>query len=116
MPDSVSASAATHGSRATTITRSPSTSSVSARICTGRAPIRSITVPPGPTTRKPTSGGTPSSRPTVLEVEAAHVVEVDDVERQHQTGAEELEDDDGQQQPALAGQVVPERRQAGALV
>ena len=45
----------------------------------------------------------------VAEREAAHLVQVDDVERQHQAGADELEDDHREQQLALTGQVVPER-------
>ena len=53
--------------------------------------------------------GEPEHQAHVAQREAAHLVQVDDVERQHQTGADELEDDDREQELALARQVVPER-------
>ena len=62
----------------------------------------------------PTSGGSAEQQPDVAEREAADLVQVDHVEGQHQAGAEELEDHHGEQQPALAGQVVPEGGQGGA--
>src|SRR3712207_7199412 len=43
------------------------------------------------------------------------LVQVDDVEGQHQSGADELEDDDREQELPLAGQVVPEGGEAGSL-
>jgi len=52
----------------------------------------------------------------IAEREAPDLVEVDHQERQHQTGAQELHHDDGQQQPTLAGQVMPERGEAGRAV
>ncbi len=55
----------------------------------------------------------PEQQPDVAEREVAHLVEVDDVERQHQTGAEELQHHDREQQPALAGEVAPEAAETG---
>ena len=52
-------------------------------------------------------------QPDVPEVEVADLVQVDDVERQHQAGADELEHHHRQQQLPLAGQVVPERAEGG---
>ena len=48
----------------------------------------------------------------VREREPADLVEIDDVERQHQPGADELDHHDREQQPALARQLPPERAQA----
>jgi hypothetical protein len=63
---------------------------------------------PRPDDQEPDQRRQPEQQANVPEGDVADLVEVDDVEREHQAGADELEDDDRQEQLPLARQVVPE--------